>query len=232
MKKLLSLALLALAFVQAEATDVTFDFTTRAGVQAMGLTAPGSDSYVRFSTPVTVDGVTVTPLTQAIRITNDDEGDQYLHLLSTAANGIQSFSIGVEDGYTIKAIKFKYTTPAQVDKIAFDSGTFEDEYWSEGNRYAEYCNWTGDTPTLTVSTIGAGQITGTQKTYTLLIDNFVVTYEEATSTGVENINAGQEVKSVRYYNLSGQQSASPFDGVNIMVTELANGTRTATKVIK
>ncbi len=232
MKKLLSLALVALLATSAWATDVTFDFTTSAGVQAMGLTAPRSDSYVQFATPVTIDRVTVTPLTQAIRITNDDEGDQYLHLMSTAANGIQSFAIGVEQGYTITSIRLKYTTPQQVDKIAFDSGTFEDEYWQEGNRYAEYCNWTGNTPELTVSTIGAGMITGTQKSYVLLIDNFVVTYEEDTATGVEGIAAGQEVKGVSYYNLSGQQSSTPFDGVNIMVTELVDGTRAVTKVIK
>lgn len=227
MKHFLSLALVALIATQAWANDVTFDFTTRAGVQAMGLTAPGSDSYVSFNTPVTVDGVTVTPLTQAIRITNDDEGDQYLHMLSTAANGIQSFSIGVEDGYTITAVRFKYTTPAQVDKIAFDSGTFEDEYWQEGNRYAEYCNWTGETPLLTVSTIGAGQITGTQKTYVLLIDNFVVTYEQATATGVSDINTTQATP-VAYYNLAGQQSTTPFSGVNIV--RMSDGT--AHKVIK
>ena len=214
------------------ADEATFEFTTRAGVAAMGLTAPGSDSYIWFRSAVTVDGVTVTPNTNFIRITNDDEGDMYLHMLSTAANGIQKFTISVDEGKAIKAIKFKYTTPAQVDKIAFDSGTFYDEYVSTGNRYAEYCNWSGDAPAVEVSTIGAGTIAGTQKTYTLLIDNFVVTYEDAAPTGIETVNAGQAVKSVRYYNLLGVESAEPFQGVNVVVTTYTDGTRSAKKVIK
>ena len=51
-------------------------------------------------------------------------------------------------------------------------------------------------------------------------------------TAVEEINAGKTVASVNYYNVAGQMSAQPVDGVNIVVTTYTDGTRTTTKVIK
>ena len=52
------------------------------------------------------------------------------------------------------------------------------------------------------------------------------------TTAVEEINAGKTVASVNYYNLAGQMSAQPVDGVNIVVTTYTDGTRTTAKVIK
>lgn len=51
-------------------------------------------------------------------------------------------------------------------------------------------------------------------------------------TAVDEIDATKTVASVAYYNLSGQQSAQPVDGVNIVVTTYTDGTRTTAKVIK
>lgn len=52
------------------------------------------------------------------------------------------------------------------------------------------------------------------------------------TTAVEEINAGKTVASVNYFNLAGQMSAQPVDGVNIVVTTYTDGTRTTAKVIK
>jgi hypothetical protein len=52
------------------------------------------------------------------------------------------------------------------------------------------------------------------------------------TTAVEEINAGKTVASVNYYNLAGQMSAQPVDGVNIVVTTYTDGTRSTAKVIK
>lgn len=53
------------------------------------------------------------------------------------------------------------------------------------------------------------------------------------STGINTISAGKgEVKAVRYYNLMGVESATPFDGVNIVVKEFNDGTRETSKVVK
>ena len=52
-------------------------------------------------------------------------------------------------------------------------------------------------------------------------------------TAIESITAGNgEVKSVKYVNVAGMVSDTPFQGVNIVVTEYTDGTRTATKMLK
>lgn len=54
---------------------------------------------------------------------------------------------------------------------------------------------------------------------------------ESTSTGVEAIVA-KAVAGVTYYNVAGMASATPFVGLNIVVTTYANGTKATTKFIK
>ena len=50
-------------------------------------------------------------------------------------------------------------------------------------------------------------------------------------TGIETIN-NSNVKSVRYYNLQGVESATPFQGVNIVVREMTDGSKIASKMVK
>ena len=83
------------------------------------------------------------------------------------------------------------------------------------------------------------------QTYVLVVDGTVtkeVSFENITQdvdilvdkdiTAVEELNATKAVAGVTYYNLAGQQSAQPVDGVNIVVTTYTDGTRTTAKVIK
>lgn len=52
-------------------------------------------------------------------------------------------------------------------------------------------------------------------------------------TGVNTVTTtGKIVKYVTYYNVAGMQSATPFEGINIVVTTYADGSQSATKVIK
>ena len=51
-------------------------------------------------------------------------------------------------------------------------------------------------------------------------------------TGVKDVDAAKDVASVTYFNLAGQMSAQPVDGVNIVVTTYTDGTRTTAKVVK
>lgn len=57
------------------------------------------------------------------------------------------------------------------------------------------------------------------------------TFEEETPTGIENLNM-ENVKSVRYYNAAGVESATPFKGVNIVVRVMNDGTKSVIKVVK
>ena len=52
------------------------------------------------------------------------------------------------------------------------------------------------------------------------------------NTGVENINADKQVAGVRYINVAGQESDTPFTGVNIVVTTYTDGTTSTVKVVK
>ena len=51
-------------------------------------------------------------------------------------------------------------------------------------------------------------------------------------TGVDMINVNGNVKSVKYVNVAGIVSDVPFQGVNIVVTEYTDGSRTTTKMLK
>lgn len=51
------------------------------------------------------------------------------------------------------------------------------------------------------------------------------------ATAIESIVTGKAVKSVKFYNVAGIESATPFQGINIVVTEYTDGTRTTTKML-
>lgn len=52
------------------------------------------------------------------------------------------------------------------------------------------------------------------------------------NSGVELITADKQVASVRYINVAGQESETPFNGVNIVITTYTDGTVATTKVVK
>jgi hypothetical protein len=83
------------------------------------------------------------------------------------------------------------------------------------------------------------------KQYVLYIDNnegvelaFENMYQDINveikkgGTAVEEIGAAKSVARVDYYNLAGQQSAQPVNGVNIVVTTYTDGTTSTAKVVK
>lgn len=51
-------------------------------------------------------------------------------------------------------------------------------------------------------------------------------------TGINDVNAGRKVMSVKYINVTGNQSSKPFDGINIMVTTYSDGTVGSRKFVK
>jgi len=52
------------------------------------------------------------------------------------------------------------------------------------------------------------------------------------ASGINNITSHKEVAKVRYINVAGQESDTPFEGINIVVTTYTDGTSTTGKVIK
>ncbi|MBR1804057.1 MAG: hypothetical protein IJ775_04035 [Muribaculaceae bacterium] len=64
----------------------------------------------------------------------------------------------------------------------------------------------------------------------------ILTFDEPlvdpVQTGIEAIATDAQVTGVKYVNMAGQMSNRAFEGVNIMITTHADGTTTATKVIR
>ncbi len=57
--------------------------------------------------------------------------------------------------------------------------------------------------------------------------------ENNPSTAINTVDVnGKTVKSVKFYNVAGIESATPFQGVNIVVTEYTDGSRTTTKMLR
>lgn len=52
------------------------------------------------------------------------------------------------------------------------------------------------------------------------------------ATGIEQVVADKQVASTRYINVAGQESETPFSGVNIVVITYTDGTTSTVKVIK
>ena len=64
-------------------------------------------------------------------------------------------------------------------------------------------------------------------------ENFTFRYNpNDPHTSVSSVVADREVTSVTYYNVMGQSSSKPFDGINIKVTNYSDGTSSTVKVIK
>ncbi len=53
-------------------------------------------------------------------------------------------------------------------------------------------------------------------------------------TGIDdvNMNGGNNVSSVTYYNMTGAMSSTPFEGVNVVVTRYTDGTTSTSKIVK
>jgi hypothetical protein len=68
--------------------------------------------------------------------------------------------------------------------------------------------------------------------YTLTLDLEAMTLTiTGDISGIEDLNTNN-LKSVRYYNLQGVESATPFEGVNIMVQEMTDGSKVTSKIVK
>lgn len=52
------------------------------------------------------------------------------------------------------------------------------------------------------------------------------------ATGIEQVVADRQVASMRYINVAGQESETPFSGVNIVVITYTDGTTSTVKVVK
>ena len=89
----------------------------------------------------------------------------------------------------------------------------------------------GQPLSLTADNGQAFQVPEGEYTLTVDLENMTLTIEGTIYSGIEYINT-VNVKNVRFYNLQGMESATPFQGVNIVVSEMTDGSKVITKVVK
>lgn len=65
----------------------------------------------------------------------------------------------------------------------------------------------------------------------VILDNISVSVDNV-ATAVNDVNAAKSVKAVSYCNLQGMESATPFEGINIVKTTYSDGSTQVTKVLK
>lgn len=65
----------------------------------------------------------------------------------------------------------------------------------------------------------------------VVIEYFERSHMSRTATAINSINTDAQVVGIRYFNALGVESATPFDGVNIVVKEYSNGQKTTSKQI-
>ena len=107
---------------------------------------------------------------------------------------------------------------------------------------ARYAGSEGNVMSLTVT---ASEEYGARESEVLLTNVMLVTTDHKTFlasdatgmindnlTSVEQLTADKEVAGIRYINVAGQESDTPFDGLNIVVTTYTDGTVTTVKVLK
>ncbi len=63
-------------------------------------------------------------------------------------------------------------------------------------------------------------------------ESYEAAMEYLNSSAITTVTGDKQVKSVRYYNLAGVESAQPVKGVNIKVTTYSDGTRKSEKIVR
>lgn len=82
-------------------------------------------------------------------------------------------------------------------------------------------------------------ITSSKGYWTGALETGKVSYTDGTKfrfpkvkSAVEDVTSAKQVVSKSYFNLAGQASAEPFEGINIVVTRFADGSTQAAKILK
>ena len=78
------------------------------------------------------------------------------------------------------------------------------------------------------TTTGAPMLKGTGDTYVV----YPTDLNPQIPTAINGVSVNGEVKSVKYVNVAGVVSDKPFSGVNIVVTEYTDGSRSTTKMLR
>ena len=167
-------------------------------------------------------------------------GEDYLAYNAESGSCFVTVYVPCEDvdGNYIDASKLTYSVYVDGELFTFDPSFYF--YFYEPTTVVEY----GFIDGYRFQDLGGGRVAieiNKEPQHTIGVKSFyaggdTVTESEmglfyVNQTAISDIQT-KAVAGVRYYNLAGQGSDKPFEGINIVVTTLTDGTTTATKVIK
>ena len=167
-------------------------------------------------------------------------GEDYLAYNAESGSCFVTVYVPCEDvdGNYIDASKLTYSVYVDGELFTFDPSFYF--YFYEPTTVVEY----GFIDGYRFQDLGGGRVAieiNKEPQHTIGVKSFYAGGDTVTESemglfligqsGVSDIQA-KAVAGVRYYNLSGQSSDKPFDGINIVVTTHTDGTTTSAKVIK
>lgn len=167
-------------------------------------------------------------------------GEDYLAYNAESGSCFVTVYVPCEDvdGNYIDASKLTYSVYVDGELFTFDPSFYF--YFYEPTTVVEY----GFIDNYRFQDLGGGRVAieiNKEPQHTIGVKSFYAGGDTVTESemglfylnqsGVSDIEA-KAVSKVTYYNLSGQSSNKPFDGMNIVVTTHTDGTTTSAKVIK
>ncbi len=215
-------------------TSPEVDLSGSNGVVSVVITAKayGNDKDVAMKVSV-ADASGRESDSKTVTITSEDE--EYVVVLEGEASPASANYIVIENTTLKKRVMLKHV------KVYAGSGDVADL-----DAPKRVVSETGDATKRTITGITEKEYTVTGLTegaeYTYKVKAIYANGKESDwsasksvtlgSSGVSEVDADKALKAVKYYNLLGVESTTPFRGVNVVVTTYTDGTTKATKTVK
>ena len=187
--------------------------------------------------PSTSDHLTINDLalrageTRTVDVTLNSSGNDYIAMQCELVlpQGMRLVAVGSADGNKHESYSIQHDVETNVYTLINVSMTL-DRYVNEGGvvRLTVAADETFDGMSSELKLANVMLITPEHAI--LIADDATATVNN--SSAISQITAQKEVAKVRYINVAGQESDTPFEGINVVVTTYTDGSTTTSKVIK
>ena len=169
--------------------------------------------------------------TVEVALANDEHDYTAMQCELVLPEGVSLKSVeGIDRGHEHKFYSIQHEVEENVYTLMGVSMSLNTFAGNEGNMLRITISADNTFDALNAELQLANVVLVTNKHITYLADDAKAPINDA--SGINEVIGHKEVASVRYVNVAGQESETPFDGVNIIVTTYTDGTTTTAKVIK
>lgn len=181
-------------------------------------------SYKSWSGSVNYTYQTFLPKMYVTTIAAEEPVEEGKTISYTAEQENGTVAVTLEDGTTVES---------QVTKVKEGEKFTVTVTPAEGYEVENIEVKAGENELVPVNDEGKAE-TAVAYTYEMPAEDVAITVtfkEKEQPTAIDNLNLSN-VKSVRYYNVAGIESATPFKGINIVVMEMTDGSKKTVKAVK